>query len=240
MRSIAVNRKSLMAVGAMFFGGVVLSPIVAVAADLEKLATDDQKYSYYMGLEFGAALSGVAFDVDAKVVSQAIRDVLEGKQLLMSREEAVKVRANLAKKLQDDRAAKVAAEASKNAEEGKEFLKNNLKNKGVKATSSGLQYKVITSGKGRRPSAMDKVTVHYRGTLINGKEFDSSHKRNKPLTLPLSGVISGWTEGVQLMNVGSKYQFFIPANLAYGKKGAGGLIGPDSTLIFEIELLEIK
>ena len=123
---------------------------------------------------------------------------------------------------------------------GAEFLKDNAKKEGVKTTASGLQYKVIKEGEGKSPKATDTVRVHYRGTLLNGTEFDSSIKRGEPAEFPLNGVIKGWTEGVQLMKEGAKYQFFIPANLAYGERGTpGGPIGPNETLIFEIELLKV-
>ncbi len=125
-------------------------------------------------------------------------------------------------------------------EKGKQFLTENGKKEGVKTTDSGLQYKVLTEGKGKSPKATDTVLVHYRGTLLDGTEFDSSYKRNKPIEFPLNGVIPGWTEGVQLMQEGAKYRFFIPSELAYGPSGAGGAIGPNETLIFEVELLEVK
>jgi len=124
-------------------------------------------------------------------------------------------------------------------EQGKQFLEENAKKEGVVTTASGLQYKVIREGDGPKPTAADEVEVHYRGTLIDGTEFDSSYKRGQPLTFPLSRVIAGWTEGVQLMPIGSKYEFYIPYNLAYGEKGAGGLIPPYAALIFEVELLRI-
>ncbi len=132
------------------------------------------------------------------------------------------------------------ADAQVGREKGEAFLTENAKKEGVKATASGLQYKVVKEGTGKQPTAANTVKVHYRGTLIDGKEFDSSYKRNEPIEFPLNGVIKGWTEGLQLMKEGSKYQLFIPSSLAYGKRGAGDLIGPDETLIFEVELLEVK
>jgi len=123
---------------------------------------------------------------------------------------------------------------------GQAFLKQNATQPGVKTTPSGLQYKVITEGTGKSPAATDTVLVHYRGTTIDGVEFDSSYKRNEPISFPLNGVIPGWTEGVQLMKEGGKIQLFIPSNLAYGSRGAGGVIAPDSTLIFDIELLKVQ
>ena len=125
-------------------------------------------------------------------------------------------------------------------ERGEKFLKENSTKEGVKTTASGLQYLVLTEGQGKSPKATDTVLVHYRGTLINGTEFDSSYKRNEPIEFPLNRVIRGWTEGVQLMKEGSKFRFFIPSNLAYGARGAGADIGPNETLIFEVELLKVR
>jgi FKBP-type peptidyl-prolyl cis-trans isomerase len=130
--------------------------------------------------------------------------------------------------------------AQSNLELGQAFLKQNSTQPGVKTTPSGLQYKVIAEGKGKSPKATDTVLVHYRGTTIDGQEFDSSYKRNEPISFPLNGVIPGWTEGVQLMKEGGKIQLFIPSNLAYGSRGAGGVIPPDATLVFDIELLKVQ
>ena len=132
------------------------------------------------------------------------------------------------------------AAAQSGLQEGQRFLKENATKAGVNTTASGLQYKVLTEGTGKSPKATDVVVVNYRGTLINGKEFDSSYKSGKPIEFPLNRVIPGWTEGVQLMKEGAKYEFYIPPNLAYGSRGAGGVIGPDETLIFEVELLKVK
>jgi FKBP-type peptidyl-prolyl cis-trans isomerase FkpA len=132
------------------------------------------------------------------------------------------------------------ATAQSGLQEGQRFLKENATKPAVNTTASGLQYKVLTEGTGRSPKATDVVVVNYRGTLINGKEFDSSFKSGKPIEFPLNRVIPGWTEGVQLMKEGAKYEFYIPPNLAYGSRGAGGVIGPDETLIFEVELLKVK
>lgn len=129
---------------------------------------------------------------------------------------------------------------SGNLAKGEAFLKQNSTQLGVKTTPSGLQYKIITEGKGKSPKATDTVLVHYRGTTIDGQEFDSSYKRNEPISFPLNGVIPGWTEGVQLMKEGGKIQLFIPSNLAYGSRGAGGVIPPDATLVFDIELLKVQ
>jgi FKBP-type peptidyl-prolyl cis-trans isomerase FkpA len=136
--------------------------------------------------------------------------------------------------------APVSIMAENPLEKGEKFLTENKSKDGVKTTSSGLQYKVLKEGAGKKPSATDTVVCHYRGTLLDGTEFDSSYKRGEPAEFPLNRVIPGWTEGVQLMKEGSKYQFFIPSKLAYGSAGAGGVIGPDETLIFEVELIKIK
>ena len=133
-----------------------------------------------------------------------------------------------------------SSSASSNLAKGQTFLKENSSKPGVHTTPSGLQYKVVTEGHGKSPKATDTVLVHYRGTTIDGTEFDSSYKRNEPISFPLNGVIPGWTEGVQLMKEGGKVQLFIPSNLAYGSRGAGGVIAPDSTLIFDIELLKVQ
>ncbi|MBF0357830.1 MAG: FKBP-type peptidyl-prolyl cis-trans isomerase [Magnetococcales bacterium] len=236
-----MNGRNLLAGVALFCFAAIL-PLNATAAGFKgKLVTEDQKFSYYMGLQFGLALKGSVFEVDQDVVERAIKDVMDERKLLVSKKEIVEIRSSLTKKLRAKQASNLAEIRKKNSQEGKDFLNKNRKEKGVRVTSSGLQYKALKDGSGPRPSAMDSVTVHYRGTLLNGKVFDSSYKREKPATFTLSQVIPGWTEGVQLMNVGSKYKFFIPSNLAYGARGeprAG--IGPDSTLIFEVELLEIK
>ena len=126
------------------------------------------------------------------------------------------------------------------AETGADFLANNAKKEDVTVTESGLQYEVIQSGEGRSPGRTDRVTVHYRGTLVDGREFDSSYKRGEPATFPLNRVIAGWTEGLQLMKEGDKWRLFIPSNLGYGQRGAGGMIGPNETLIFEVELLKVQ
>lgn len=134
----------------------------------------------------------------------------------------------------------MAQDASSNLAKGQAFLKENATKPGVHTTPSGLQYKVITEGHGKSPKSTDTVLVHYRGTTIDGTEFDSSYKRNEPISFPLNGVIPGWTEGVQHMKEGGKMQLFIPSNLAYGSRGAGGVIAPDSTLVFDIELLKVQ
>jgi FKBP-type peptidyl-prolyl cis-trans isomerase len=142
--------------------------------------------------------------------------------------------------MQERQKAERAAQAEKAKQEGEAFLAENAKREGVKTTDSGLQYEVLQEGEGKKPTAEDRVTVHYKGTLISGEEFDSSYARGQPVTFPLSNVIPGWTEGVQLMSPGAKYKFYIPSDLAYGERGAGVKIGPNETLIFEVELLSVN
>jgi FKBP-type peptidyl-prolyl cis-trans isomerase FklB len=170
---------------------------------------------------------------------QGIRDSLTGKKTLLTESEARETIMALQKDLQAKMQEKLKAQAEKNKKEGEAFLAENRGKKGVKTLPSGLQYKVITDGKGRSPLATDTVTVNYRGTLIDGTEFDNSYKRGQPATFPVNGVIKGWTEALQLMKEGSKWQLFIPSNLAYGERSAGGRIGPNATLIFEVDLIKV-
>jgi FKBP-type peptidyl-prolyl cis-trans isomerase len=177
--------------------------------------------------------------LDRSVLIAAINDRLDGGEVKLTAEDAGKVKQDFFKKQAAKRAADQKAAAQKNIAAGKAFLAENAKKAGVTTTASGLQYEVLTPGTGDKPAATDKVTVNYKGMLIDGTEFDSSYKRGKPVTFPLNGVIKGWTEGVQLMSVGSKFKFVLPADLAYGERGAGAKIGPNSVLVFEVELLGI-
>lgn len=196
--------------------------------------------SYAYGTMIAKQLKQMGIAVDQAELSKGISDTLEGKQPRFSQAEAQKViMAFQEKKMKEDE-ANAAGAAGKNKEEGAAFLAKNGKREGVTTTKSGLQYEVLKKGDGAKPAATDTVKVHYHGTLLNGTVFDSSVERGEPTTFPLNGVIPGWTEGVQLMNVGSKFKFAIPSNLAYGDRGAGGDIGPGATLIFEVELLAIE
>ncbi|MDE1171121.1 MAG: FKBP-type peptidyl-prolyl cis-trans isomerase [Verrucomicrobium sp.] len=204
------------------------------------IKTDDQKISYGIGLNLGKSMKQQGLEVDAQAVAAGIADAQSGAKPKVAINEIESLMLAKQQQLMKDRLKADAAAASKNAADGEAFLKENEKKAGVKTTASGLQYKVEKEGKGKKPSATSTVTVNYRGTLIDGKEFDSSYKRNEPATFPVNGVIPGWTEGLQLMTEGSKYQFFIPAKLAYGEQGAGnGVIPPGATLVFEVELLKI-
>jgi FKBP-type peptidyl-prolyl cis-trans isomerase len=200
-----------------------------------QLKDQKDKVSYSIGLNIGFNLGRQNVQVNHDVLAAGIKDAIAGKPQLNT-DQVKEVMATFEKDMQQ----KQKAAGEKNASEGAKFLEENKKKEGVKATASGLQYKVLKEGTGPQPKETDTVTVNYRGTLINGTEFDSSYKRGQPATFPLNGVIKGWTEGLQLMKTGSKYQFFVPPNLAYGDRNVGPDIAPNSTLIFEVELTGVK
>lgn len=210
---------------------------VPVFAQDKSVDLKDQKdkVSYAIGLNIGVNMSKQKIPVNADALTAGLRDGLNNKPKMTDNEVRDTMMA-----FEKDMVEKQKAAGEKNASEGVKFLEENKKKEGIKTTASGLQYKPLKEGSGPQPKATDTVTVNYRGTLIDGTEFDSSYKRNEPATFPLNGVIKGWTEGVQLMKKGSKYQFFIPANLAYGERSPGAGIPPNSTLIFEVELVDIK
>ncbi len=204
------------------------------------LKTPKDKLSYAIGMNVGKNLQRQSIDVDPAILAQGLKDTMAGGKTLLTEQEAQSVLTEMqaeARKKQEEK-MKVAGEANK--KEGDAFLAANKTKEGVVTLPSGLQYKVIKQGTGPKPTPTDSVVCNYRGTLIDGKEFDSSYKRGEPATFPVNGVIKGWTEALQLMPVGSKWQLFVPADLAYGARGAGPDIGPDSTLIFEVELMSIQ
>jgi len=213
---------------------VVLAGIAlpASAADKAELKTEQEKNGYSVGYDIGRSIHRQLADLDTEAMARGLRDAVGGVTSALPAEEMEQrfatVRQESAKKI-----------VEKNKKDGEAFLAKNKGEKGVKTTASGLQYKVITAGKGQQPKPEDTVTVNYRGTLIDGTEFDSSYKRKQPATFPVKGVIPGWTEALPLMKEGSKWMLYIPAKLAYGERGASQLIGPNSTLIFEVELLSI-
>ena len=204
-----------------------------------ELNTDEQKLGYIIGMDIGKSLREQGTDVDLDSMMEAIRSTYNGDELAMTTEEAAAVRQAYVQKRQAEQAAETAAAGASNLAEGQKFLAENKLKEGVQTTDSGLQYKVVTMGDGAKPAATDTVKVHYRGTLLDGTEFDSSYARNEPISFALNRVIAGWTEGVQLMPVGSNFVFDIKPELAYGESG-GGPIPPNSTLIFEVELLDIE
>jgi FKBP-type peptidyl-prolyl cis-trans isomerase len=217
----------------------------ATAAAPLVLKTAKQKRSYAIGADIGKKVGGQlkaqSVELDPAMVARGMRDALSGAKSAMTDEEIRATLTELRTQLQQKQAA-VAQEASaKNKQEGEAFLAANKGKEGVVTLPSGLQYKVLKQGEGKKPSATDTVQCNYRGTLIDGTEFDSSAKHGgAPATFPVNGVIKGWTEALQLMPVGSKYQLFIPSDLAYGDRGMGGSIGPGATLIFEVELVSIQ
>lgn len=218
---------------------MISMPALASAQDAPGFKTEKDKLSYAMGMDLGNQLKTRSVDIDPAVFAQGLKDALSGKTLL-TQAEAKTVITELQKVMlvRQVEAARVAGEKSK--AEGEAFLAANKAKEGVVTLPSGLQYKVLTAGTGTKPTLNDTVVCQYRGTLINGTEFDSSYKRKEPVSFPVKGVIKGWTEVLQLMPVGSKWQVFIPSTLAYGERGKGADIGPNATLIFEIELVAIK
>jgi FKBP-type peptidyl-prolyl cis-trans isomerase FkpA len=220
--------------------GLILAVLIFTmntwAAELD---TEEKKLGYIIGMDIGKSLreQGTAVDLDSLI--SAIRTTYKGEEPAMTVEEAGQVRKEYIEKRQAEQQAEAQAAGATNLEAGKKFLAENASKEGVQSTASGLQYQVQTMGTGPKPVATDTVKVHYRGTLLDGTEFDSSYARNEPISFGLNRVIAGWTEGVQLMPVGSKFTFWIGPELAYGE-GGGGPIPPNSTLKFEVELLAIE
>jgi FKBP-type peptidyl-prolyl cis-trans isomerase FklB len=215
---------------------VLIMSFALIPVHAANLESDLEKLSYSMGIFFGQSISSQNMDLDTPAFLQAVEDVLKNNELKMDKEEMQQILADYQKKEQEER----SAAATNNKADGEKYLAENKKKEGVVTLDSGLQYKIITKGEGNKPAADSKIVVHYRGTLIDGTEFDSSYSRGEPVTLGVNQVIKGWQEALQLMPVGSKWQIAIPSNLAYGERGAGGTIKPNSTLLFDIELIEIK
>jgi FKBP-type peptidyl-prolyl cis-trans isomerase FklB len=204
------------------------------------LTTQKQKFSYALGMNLGTGMHEQSVEVDPDIVARGMKDAISGAKPLLTEDEARQVLMEVRTQVQKAQQAKMQQEADANKKAGGAFLAANKSKPGVVTLPSGLQYKIITAGTGPKPTASDTVVCNYRGTLIDGKEFDSSYKRGQPATFPVSGVIKGWTEALQLMPVGSKWQLFIPSDLAYGERSPSPDLGPDSTLIFEVELLSIQ
>jgi FKBP-type peptidyl-prolyl cis-trans isomerase FklB len=217
------SRVIIVALAILFLGSEVKAQ--------EKLALKNQKekVSYIIGMDIGGNLKRQSVDVDPNILAKGIQDALAGTKPVLSQEEIQETMMAFQKELM-----------AKQKERGETFLAENKKKEGVKTLQSGLQYKVIKAGTGKKPKSSDTVTVQYRGTLIDGTEFDSSYRRGQPATFQVSGVVPGWTEALQLMEEGAKWQLFIPSKLAYGERGMGGLIGPNATLIFEVELISVQ
>ena len=204
------------------------------------LESDAEKFGYAIGVDLGRSLKPVASEVDIAALKAGLDDMLAGKEPLLDDKQRDEVKNSVAKKLQAKQMEERTAKSAAATEAGVKFLADNGKRDGVKTTASGLQYEVVSEGKGESPKATDKVTVHYTGTLIDGTKFDSSVDRGQPVSFPLGNVIAGWTEGLQLMKPGAKYKFYIPSALGYGERGAGAKIGPNETLIFDVELISVE
>ena len=206
----------------------------------QPLDTLEQKASYSFGVDVANRLKQQGVELDVKALNRGIADAYNGNTLALGEEEQLEAKTSFQAQLRDSLVKKQAALAEGNIATGKAFLEENAKKPDVITTESGLQYKVLASGDGKQPKETDTVTTHYKGTLIDGREFDSSYKRDQPASFPVKGVIKGWTEALQLMHVGDKWQLFVPSDLAYGPSKRSELIEANSTLIFEIELLGIK
>lgn len=215
-----------------------LLPIIVNAA--EGLETLQQKASYSFGVDFAKRLKQQGIDLDVSALTRGITDAASDNALALEEGEMAQAKAEYTQQLRAQLMQQQQELAAKNLEAGKQFLADNAKKEGVVALESGLQYKIIKSGDGPSPKPEDTVTTHYRGTLIDGREFDSSHKRGQPASFPVKGVIKGWTQALLMMKVGDKWELYVPPELAYGDQQRGEVIEPNSTLVFEIELLEIK
>jgi len=224
----------------MFTAAMLLISCQNNAQEVKELKTHKDSVSYAIGLNIGQNFKMQFIDIDPLVLAAAINDVLQEKEGLMSEEQAQQVMMDYQTELMAKQEEERQIQGEKSKTEGEEFLEKNKKKEGVQTTASGLQYKVITMGDGPKPTAEDRVKCHYKGTLISGKQFDSSYDRGEPAVFPVTGVIAGWTEVLQMMPVGSKWEVYIPSELAYGERGAGQDIPGNSTLIFEIELISIE
>ncbi len=212
----------------------------AFAQDKTELKSEKDKVSYSLGLDIGTTFKKQEMDIDPATLLKGLQDGVAGTKPLMTEDQVKETMTAFSKGMMEKQSAVAKASGEKNLAEGQKFLEANKSKEGVKTTASGLQYKVLKEGDGPTPKETDTVETNYRGTLLNGKEFDSSYKRNEPATFPVNRVIKGWTEALQMMKVGSKYELWIPAALGYGERGAGQDIGPNETLHFEVELLAIK
>ena len=217
------------------------TPATTKSGTAVALTTQKQKASYALGMKIGGDLKrqGVGASLDAALTARGLKDALAGTKALLTEDEEKAALMQLQTEMRGKMEAKAHEAGAAARKEGETFLAANKNKDGVVTLPSGLQYKILTAGTGPKPTATDTVTCNYRGTLINGKEFDSSAKHGQALSFPVNGVIKGWTEALQLMPVGSKWQLFIPADMAYGDRGSGPDIGPGETLIFEVELVSI-
>lgn len=223
-------------------GLLLLSAILLVLplAGCTDLNTDKAKVSYAIGQDIGRSIAQFKDAIDLSALKQGLEDTLAGKEPKLDPVEGRRVLQEFQKNAMAMMGEKNKADGERNLKEGKEFLEKNAKMPGVTVTKSGLQFMTLTPGTGASPKASDTVKVHYKGTLLDGKEFDSSYQRGEPAVFGVGQVIKGWTEGLQMMKVGGKYKLFVPSDIAYGERGAGNMIGANATLIFEVELLGIE
>ena len=219
---------------------IALTVAVALPVAGTAMETPEERLSYTIGMDIGQSLADQGMELDIDLLVDALRASYAGDETLLTQEEALAEREAFMQRRQQEMEQQRSVEAEQNLEKGQAFLAQNSENPDVQETPSGLQYRVVQEGTGASPAATDTVTVHYVGTLIDGTEFDSSRARGEPATFALNQVIPGWTEGLQLMSEGGTYEFFIPSGLAYGEQGRPGPIGPNSTLIFEVELIEVQ
>jgi len=225
---------------AVFLCTTLLASAAFAAKTKTVLQNETDKISYSIGLSIGNNFKQQSIDITLQPLMQGIEDALKNAPPLMTDEEIQQTMELFRKTMTEKIKREKDAMSEKNLKEGQDFLKQNQTKKNVVTTASGLQYQVVKEGTGNTPGLNDTVVTHYQGSLLNGQEFDSSYKRGQPAVFPVNGVIKGWTEALQLMKTGAKWKLFIPAHLAYGERGAGNAIGPNETLIFDIELLEIK
>ena len=238
--ALTVVSLGLLVAGCNKPGDKPADPKGADATSIAGLATEKEQVSYMIGLDLARSLEPVKDEIDLVTLNKALKTALAGEKTLLDEKQAQQIRESFGQKMQARQVADTLAKAEKNLTEGKAFLAANANKPNVKTTASGLQYEVITEGTGPKPTLSDSVSAHYKGSLLDGKTFDSSYDRGQPATFELAQVVPGWQEGVALMPVGSKYRFWLPATLGYGEKGtAGGPIGPNATLVFEVELLDI-
>ena len=232
-------------ISALMTGLALSLSSLAYGADEERalndtLKTPIERLSYALGLDIGSSLKRLETEIDLGMFVRGVEDSLRGTKPLLTPQKAAEIKDEFFRKMREERARKMKESGEKNLKEGEAFLSENKKKEGIVTTGSGLQYMVLRQGDGPKPKSSNRVKVHYSGTLLDGTEFDSSYKRGQPATFAVTGVIPGWTEALQLMNVGSKYRLFVPSNLAYGERGSPPRIGPNAVLIFDVELLAIE
>jgi len=220
--------------------GILLMVSISAAEEDAVLKNEKDRLSYAIGMDIGNGLQRQNIDLNPEIVAQGIWDSLSGGKTLLTEQEYRDTMTAFKEEMSKKQMAQMQEFSEKNKKDGENFLAENKTKDGVTTLPSGLQYKVIQAGTGKTPKASDTVTVNYKGTLIDGTEFDSSYRRGQPASFPVKGVIPGWTEALQLMKEGAKWELYIPSNLAYGERGAGRNIAPNSTLIFEVELISVK